>query len=52
MKIYKILLTTQAQESLLDISEYISLDSPERADIFIRELLESVKKILSIFPLS
>ncbi len=52
MKLHKVSLTDKAQDCLVDIAEYIALDSPARAEVFIREMLESLTKILSIFPLS
>lgn len=52
MKIYKVLMTDIAEECLLDISEYIGLDNPTRAETFIREMVESFTKTLSVFPLA
>ncbi len=52
MKIHKIVLTETANECLLNIAEYIALDSPVRAETFIEEIVESLIRTLSIFPLA
>jgi plasmid stabilization system protein ParE len=36
----------------LNIAEYIALDNPVRAETFIEEIVESLSKTLSIFPLA
>jgi len=41
-----------AREGLLEIGEFIALDNPERAISFVDELTLSLRKTLSIFPLS
>jgi toxin ParE1/3/4 len=45
-------LTETAHECLLDIAEYIALDSPARAELFIEEMLDALMKTLSVFPLA
>ncbi|NKB63961.1 MAG: type II toxin-antitoxin system RelE/ParE family toxin [Gammaproteobacteria bacterium] len=35
---------------LLEISDFIALDNPSRADTFIRDLVEHFQKVLSEFP--
>ena len=41
-----------AREGLLEIGEYIALDSPARAVTFINEITDSLQKTLSLFPFS
>jgi plasmid stabilization system protein ParE len=45
-------MTDIAEECLLDISEYIALDNPTRAETFIREMVKSFTNTLSVFPLA
>jgi len=52
MRIHKVVTTETANECLLNIAEYIALDSPVRAESFIREIIESLSKTLSVFPLA
>lgn len=52
MKIHKVVLTDTANECLFNIAKYIALDSPMRAEKFIEDLVESLLKTLSIFPLA
>lgn len=52
MNTYKVIFTETADECLLNIAEYIALDSPARADDFIEELAKSITNTLSIFPFS
>jgi toxin ParE1/3/4 len=52
MKIHKVVLTDTANECLFNIAKYIALDSPTRAETFIEELVESLFKTLSVFPLA
>ncbi|MGZ8172066.1 MULTISPECIES: type II toxin-antitoxin system RelE/ParE family toxin [Methylobacter] len=51
MTTHKIVLTETANECLLNIAEYIALDNSVRAETFIEEIIESLSKTLSIFPL-
>jgi len=52
MSHYKVALTDTAQNSLLEIVDYIAVDNPSRAASFIGELTHSLIKILSTFPRS
>ncbi len=52
MKTYNIVITPSAKNNLLDIFEYIALDSLSRAETFIDQMVESLSKTLSIFPLA
>lgn len=52
MKTHNIVITTSAKNCLLDIFEYIALDSLDRAETFIDEMVESLSNTLSIFPLA
>lgn len=52
MKTYNIVITPSAKNNLLDIFEYIALDSLSRAENFIDQMVESLSKTLSIFPLA
>jgi len=50
MKNYRVVFATTARNDLLNIAEYISLDNPIRALSFIKEMVKSFEKTLSIFP--
>lgn len=52
MKTYKVTITETASECLFNIAYYIALDNPVRAETFIDEMVASLSKTLSIFPLS
>ncbi len=52
MQTHKIVLTETANECLLNIAEYIALDSPARAETFIEDIVKSLTKTLSVFPLT
>ena len=52
MKTYKVVFTETANEGLLNIAEYIALDNPVRAETFIEEIIASLNKTLSVFPLA
>ncbi len=52
MKRYQIIIMPSAREGLLAIGEYIALDNPVRAITFVDEIIASLEKTLSIFPLS
>ncbi len=52
MKHYRVEVMPTAREGLLEIGEYIALDNPIRAITFIDEITNSLKKTLSLFPLS
>ncbi len=52
MKHYRVEIMPTAREGLLEIGEYIALDNPIRAVTFIDEITNSLKKTLSLFPLS
>ncbi len=52
MKKYRVIVTPNAEECLLEIAEFIALDNPVKAFSFIKELTNSLKKTLSIFPFS
>ena len=52
MNTYKVIFTETADECLLNIAEYIGLDSTTRAEDFIDELAKSITNTLSIFPFS
>ncbi|MCX7101687.1 MAG: hypothetical protein NTX38_09420 [Methylobacter sp.] len=52
MKLHKIVLTETANECLLNIAEFITLDSPDRAETFIEEIIASLTGTLSVFPLA
>ncbi|WP_241086789.1 type II toxin-antitoxin system RelE/ParE family toxin [Candidatus Vondammii sp. HM_W22] len=52
MKRYQIIIMPSAREGLLAIGEYIALDNPVRAIIFVDEITSSLEKTLSIFPFS
>lgn len=52
MKLHKIVLTDTANECLLNIAEFIALDSPVRAETFIEEIIVSLTGTLSVFPLA
>lgn len=52
MKTYKVVLTDTANDGLLNIAEYIALDSPARAETFIEEIVGSLNQTLSVFPLA
>lgn len=52
MKIYKVSLSEKAINDLSNIAEYIALDSPERAEKFIDDMIKTLTNTLSIFPLS
>lgn len=52
MKTHKIVLTETANECLLSIAEYIALENPVLAETFIEEIVGSLSKTLSIFPLA
>lgn len=49
---YQVKFTLSAEESLLNIVDYIALDNPIRAVTFVRELTESARQTLSLFPYS
>ena len=42
--------TLQAQSELLETADYISLDNPDRARSFVRNLVSHFTKIFSTFP--
>jgi len=50
MKSYRIKIMPSARVGLLEIGQYIALDNPDRAISFIDEIIQSIKKTLSIFP--
>ncbi len=50
MKQYTLHYTDQAIVNLVDIGNYIGLDSPARADIFIDDLTIFIETTLSLFP--
>ncbi len=50
MKIYTVVLTSTANECLLNIAKYIALDSPVKAESFIDEIVEALNNTLSVFP--
>jgi toxin ParE1/3/4 len=52
MKIHKVLISENAINDLSSIAEYIALDSPERAEKFIDDMINSLTNTLSILPLS
>ena len=52
MKTHKIIISDTADECLFNIAYYIALDNPIRSETFIDEMVESLSKILSIFPLA
>ncbi len=52
MKTHKIVLTETANECLLNIAESIALENPVVAETFIKEIIGSFSKTLSIFPLA
>ena len=52
MKEYNVIYTLEAQECLLSISEYIAEDNPPVAKAFIKNIINSLDKSLSLFPLS
>ena len=39
-----------ARKGLLEIGQYIALDNPKRAMSFVDEIVDSLRKTLSIFP--
>ncbi len=49
---YRVILTSTAEEGLLEIAEYIALDNPTGVINFIDELTSSLRKTLSVFPLT
>jgi plasmid stabilization system protein ParE len=52
MKSHKVVFTEAADECLLNIAEYIAQDNPIRAETFIEEIIVSLRKTLSVFPLA
>jgi len=52
MNEYRVYFSDTAKECLFYIAEYIALDNPVRAKIFVKELRDSIYNCLSIFPLS
>jgi len=48
----EVILTEEAENDLVDIIEYIALDSPERAKAYTVELLTKAENTISLFPLS
>ncbi len=46
----RIKIMPSARAGLLEIGQYIALDNPARAITFIDEIIQSIEKILSIFP--
>ncbi len=50
MNDYRVVFTATARNDLLNISEYIALDNPDRAISFVKEMVKSFEKTLSIFP--
>lgn len=47
---YKVVITPQAEEDLLDIADYISLDNPYRALSFVTDMQKAILSSLSNFP--
>jgi plasmid stabilization system protein ParE len=52
MKIYTLHYTDQSIINLVEIGDYIGLDSPARADLFIDDLTLFIENTLSLFPYS
>ena len=49
---YKVTISNNALNNIEEIISYISQDNPYRAISFTKELLDKVKSILELFPLS
>ncbi len=52
MKNYHVIISKTAKEDLQEIARYIAKDNPVIAINFIKELTETLEKLLSAFPLS
>lgn len=50
MKPHKVIISETADECLFNIACYIALDNPVRSETFVDEMVESFRKILSVFP--
>lgn len=50
MKSYVVKFTTQARRDLLEIGDFIALDSPARTERFISEIISFAESLLSSFP--
>jgi len=47
---YAVKIMPQAQQELEDIAYFIALDNPNRARIFVKELVKSIRNTLSTLP--
>ena len=52
MKTHEIIISETADECLFNIAYYIALDNPVRSETFVDEMVESLSKTLSVFPLA
>lgn len=52
MKINEIIISETADECLFNIAYYIALDNPARSETFVDEMVESLSRTLSVFPLA